>query len=144
MNRGTGDLILEAATAILKEKEYAMRTFSRTILLTILLLTSLAVYSGAGDSEIKNTVHVSLKDLSIDMPVSIPSGPTVFRISNGGSTFHSFKLQGECGVHELPAGLLPGQEQTLEIFLKPDSYIVTCPVANHSGMGMKRVLTVTK
>ena len=106
-----------------------------------LLLLGLAPVVLAQDS---NTVQVSLTEFEIDMPDSIPAGPTTFEVTNNGTVEHNFEVEGQGVEEELEANLQPGETGTLELDLAPGTYEIYCPVADHEGMGMSLTLTVTE
>jgi hypothetical protein len=106
-----------------------------------LLLLGLAPVVLAQDS---NTVQVSLTEFEIDMPDSIPAGPTTFEITNNGTVEHNFEVEGQDVEEELETNLQPGETGTLELDLAPGTYEIYCPVADHEGQGMSLSLTVTE
>lgn len=89
-------------------------------------------------------VEVSLVDYEINMPSTLPAGPTTFRVRNDGNSEHSFEVEGQ-GVEEaLETPLQPGGTATLEVDLSPGSYEIYCPVADHADRGMRMTLEVTE
>jgi len=106
-----------------------------------LLLLGLAPVVLAQDS---NTVQVSLTEFEIDMPDSIPAGPTTFEVTNNGTVEHNFEVEGQGVEEELETNLQPGETGTLEVDLQPGTYEIYCPVADHEGQGMSLTLTVTE
>ena len=106
-----------------------------------LLLLGLAPVVLAQDS---NTVLVSLTEFEIDMPDSIPAGPTTFEVTNNGTVEHNFEVEGQGVEEELETNLQPGETGTLEVDLQPGTYEIYCPVADHEGQGMSLTLTVTE
>ncbi len=88
-------------------------------------------------------VEVSLSDFVIDMPATLPAGPTVFNVSNDGEAPHNFEIEGQGIEMELESDLQPGESGTLEVDLQPGTYTIYCPVGNHADMGMELELTVT-
>lgn len=89
-----------------------------------------------------NVVPVTLTEYEIDMDASISGGATAFEVTNEGATFHNFRVQGEATDVSLPSDLAPGETVVLEVVLEPGDYVVTCPIANHADLGMRRDLTV--
>ena len=65
------------------------RTLSLAVIL--LLLFALAPLALAQD----NTVEVTLVRFQIEMPTSLPAGPTTFTITNNGTHEHSFEVEGK-------------------------------------------------
>jgi plastocyanin len=106
-----------------------------------LLLLGLAPVVLAQDS---NTVQVSLTEFEIDMPDSVPAGPTTFEITNNGTVEHNFEVEGQDVEEELETNLQPGETGTLEVDLQPGTYEIYCPVDDHEGQGMSLTLTVTE
>ena len=80
----------------------------------------------------RNTVEVGLTEYEIDMPASVPAGPTTFSIRNNGSMEHSFEVEGQGVEEELAAPLQPGGTTTLDVTLLPGTYRVYCPVDDHA------------
>ena len=88
------------------------------------------------------TVAVQLTEYSIDMPSTLPPGPTTFQIANVGSEDHNFEIEGNGIEKELPAPLKPGESGTLEADLVPGNYEIYCPVGDHDEKGMRARLRV--
>ncbi|HLT47982.1 MAG TPA: cupredoxin domain-containing protein [Rubricoccaceae bacterium] len=98
---------------------------------------------GAATTE-RNTVDVVLTEYEIDMPASLPSGPTTFSITNSGTMEHNFEVEGQGIEEELAEDLQPGGSATLDLTLQPGTYRVYCPVEDHAeAHGMELQLTVT-
>ncbi len=114
------------------------RCFTLTVI--SLLLLTLAPLALAQD----NTVDVTLVSFQIEMPASLPAGPTTFTITNNGTHEHSFEVAGNGIEEKLEANLQPGESGTLEVDLPPGTYEVYCPVADHKDQGMLVELTVTE
>jgi len=89
-------------------------------------------------------VEVSLTEFAIDMPTTLPAGPTTFVVTNDGTMDHNFEIESEdLGIEEeLETDLAPGETGTLEIELEPGTYEIYCPIGNHREQGMELVLTV--
>ena len=88
------------------------------------------------------TVEVKLTEFKIEMPPSVSAGPTTFRVTNAGKAEHSFEMEGQGVEKKLDSELGPGETKTMQVDLKPGTYEVYCPVANHKGKGMEMKLTV--
>lgn len=88
-------------------------------------------------------VAVGLSEFAIEMPDSLPAGPTTFEVRNVGAAEHSFEVEGNGIEEELEATLKPGETSTLAVDLQPGTYEVYCPVAGHEDLGMVIELTVT-
>jgi uncharacterized cupredoxin-like copper-binding protein len=91
-----------------------------------------------------STVEVSLTEYTVDMPNSIPAGPTTFSITNDGTEEHGFEIEGEGVAEALDPNLQPGDSAELEVDLAPGTYEVYCPVDGHADEGMRLELTVTE
>jgi uncharacterized cupredoxin-like copper-binding protein len=89
-------------------------------------------------------VDVSLSEWTIDMPTSIPAGPTTFNITNNGTVAHNFEIEGNGVEESLATNLAPGESGTLELVLEAGTYEVYCPVGegSHRQQGMELELTV--
>ncbi|HUP66450.1 MAG TPA: copper-binding protein [Thermoanaerobaculia bacterium] len=88
------------------------------------------------------TVAVRLTDYAIEMPTTLPPGPTTFQIANAGSEDHNFEIEGNGIEKELPAPLKPGESGTLDADLLPGNYEIYCPVGDHDEKGMRARLRV--
>jgi plastocyanin len=89
-------------------------------------------------------VTVQLMEYEINMPQSIPAGPTTFQVTNAGTEEHSFAIEGQGVDESLETPLQPGESQELEVDLQPGTYTVYCPVDDHADQGMSLELTVTE
>ena len=117
-----------------------MRLTSRTaVCLAALLLLVLAAVSRAEDPK---GVEVRLTEYAIDMPHTLPPGPTTFVLHNQGHKSHSFKLEGPGLADMTPVIVKPNKTGTAEVTLQPGEYKVWCPIGSHSAKGMTMTLTV--
>jgi hypothetical protein len=104
----------------------------------LLLLFSLAVAFAAEPAP----VEVRLTEYAIEMPGTLPPGPTTFALHNQGHKSHSFKLEGP-GVQDMtPVIVQAGKAGTAQVTLQPGEYKVYCPIGSHSAKGMTMTLTV--
>lgn len=88
-------------------------------------------------------VQVTLTEYRIEMPATLPAGPTTFAIRNAGQAPHNFEIEGQGIEQELENDLQPGESGTLEVNLQPGTYRIYCPVGNHATEhGMEMQLTV--
>ncbi|HVS04174.1 MAG TPA: cupredoxin domain-containing protein [Thermoanaerobaculia bacterium] len=87
-------------------------------------------------------VHVGLSDYAIDMPATLPAGPTTFHVENQGTVEHGFEVEGEGIEEELASHLQPGESGELTVDLRPGTYEVYCPVEDHEERGMVTELVV--
>jgi len=88
-------------------------------------------------------VAVSLSEFAIDMPDSLPAGPTTFTVTNDGTIEHSFEIEGQGIEQRLERHLMPGESMDLQVDLAPGTYEVYCPVDGHKEQGMERDVTVS-
>jgi uncharacterized cupredoxin-like copper-binding protein len=91
-----------------------------------------------------NRVEVGLTEYEINMPSSLPPGPTVFEVANTGAVVHNIEIEGQGVDAVLESNLQPGETGTLEVDLQPGTYEVICPVGNHAQLGMRLELTVSE
>lgn len=101
---------------------------------------------GAPETE-PDTVNVRLTEYRIQMPRTLPAGPTVFRVTNAGAAQHNFEVEGEAapGLGEaFGRNLRPTQTRDLDVQLEPGKYKVFCPVENHALQGMLLILHVSE
>ena len=89
-----------------------------------------------------NPVNVTLSEYKIDMPSSLPAGPTTFNVTNAGNKTHTFKIEGNGIDEKLKSSLKEKESGTLHVDLKPGTYKVTCPVMGHTHKGMTMELKV--
>jgi uncharacterized cupredoxin-like copper-binding protein len=124
-------------------KEHGTTTDSATFHDTTSMQNSPPV-SGSGSAAQQGAmVNVTLSDFKIDMPPSIPAGPTNFVVRNNGNSAHNFKIEGGSMNEQLPADLMSGEVRTLHVDMAPGTYTIYCPVRDHKDKGMKMQLTVT-
>lgn len=87
-------------------------------------------------------VEVRLRDGAIDLPASLPAGPTTFVVSNDGPGEHGFAVEGRGVERELESPLAPGASGELSLRLEPGTYFVFDPADGHHNAGANRRLTV--
>jgi plastocyanin len=113
-------------------------------LLAPILLLSLTAASGSAEPPAdKAAVDVHLSEYAIQMPRTLPAGPTTFAVHNDGKKIHSFRIEGPGFSEILEKPVQPQQEENLQVTLQPGEYKVYCPVGSHEVKGMKMTLTVT-
>ena len=111
-----------------------MKQTSRTAAVLCLALVLLAFAAPS--------VEVRLTEYAIEMPQTLPPGPTTFTLHNQGHKGHSFKLEGP-GIQDMtPVIVKAGKTGTVEVTLQPGEYKVYCPIGSHSAKGMTMTLTV--
>ena len=117
-----------------------MPSTSRTaVCFAVLLLLVLTTVSRAEEPK---GVEVRLTEYAIDMPHTLPPGPTTFVLHNEGHKSHSFKLEGP-GLQDMtPVIVKAGKAGTAQVTLQPGDYKVWCPIGSHSAKGMTMTLTV--
>lgn len=89
-------------------------------------------------------VEVALSNFVIEMPDTLPAGPTRFAITNNGQAPHNFVVEGNGQSKKLANNLQPGQSGFLNVDLAPGTYTIFCPVGEgaHRAQGMELTLTV--
>jgi uncharacterized cupredoxin-like copper-binding protein len=110
---------------------------SRKLLLIPVLLLALT----AASPKVEN-VEVVLDEYTIEMPQTLPPGPTVFAVRNEGRKSHSFKIQGPGLDAMLETVVRPKETGTLEVTLQPGEYQIHCPIGSHAAKGMTMKLAV--
>jgi hypothetical protein len=98
--------------------------------------------NGAKESIPSNAVQVLVSDNNIQMPESLPSGPTTFEVINTGHSAHSFGITGPAGDKTLDKALQPGETTTLTFNLDTGTYRVYTPVGATQGEPMQVALNV--
>jgi plastocyanin len=119
----------------------------KTVLLCLPLVFGLSAAFGAafGAEDGKPApVEVRLSEYVIEMPHTLPPGPTTFLVHNDGSKSHSFKIQGPGIDSTLEAIVRPHASGSLQVTLQPGDYTVYCPIGSHSAKGMTMKLAVKK
>jgi uncharacterized cupredoxin-like copper-binding protein len=123
--------------------EPAWRRASYLLLPVFLLGLSAALAADPPAAGAAAKVEVHVKEYTIEMPATLPAGPTTFVIHNDGGKKHSFRIEGQ-GMEEIISKPLPPQEtDSLTVTLKPGEYKVYCPIGSHEAKGMTRKLVVT-
>jgi hypothetical protein len=118
-----------------------MNRFALYVLAPVLLL-SLTAAIRAEDKAV-SVVEVHLSEYKIDMPETLPAGPTNFILINEGGKAHSFKIEGP-GLDGPFSSPVPSHTKgALQVTLQAGEYKVTCPIGSHSIKGMTKTLTVT-
>ena len=88
------------------------------------------------------TVEVRLSEYAVEMPPTLPAGPTTFLVRNEGRKNHSFKIEGPGIEDMLEAVVKPHETGRLQVTLQPGEYKVYCPIGSHASKGMTRTLVV--
>ena len=116
------------------------------VLLFAALLACLSFVACGGDSSSSSQdrmVQVNVTDQELQMPETLPTGPTTFQITNAGNHEHSFGIVGPAGDETLDKTLKPGETATLDINLDAGTYRVYCPVDESHGKPLQLALHVT-
>jgi uncharacterized cupredoxin-like copper-binding protein len=111
----------------------------KALTLSIAILLGLTSISRA---DAPATVEVRLTEYVIEMPHTLPPGPTTFLLRNEGHKGHSFKLEGPGIADMTPVIVKPNKTGTAQVTLQPGDYKVYCPIGSHSAKGMTMTLTV--
>jgi hypothetical protein len=93
-------------------------------------------------------IAVTLTEWKIEMPTSLPTGSTTFKITNDGKDSHNLKIEGQGVEKALSKNLKPGESGEFQVILRPGTYKVFCPVGvgptSHDSKGMAFQLVVTE
>lgn len=89
-------------------------------------------------------VEVHLSEYAIQMPQTLPAGPTTFLVRNEGHKSHSFKIEGPKTGFQLETVVRPQETGSLEVTLQPGEYKVYCPIGSHAAKGMTMTLVVSE
>jgi uncharacterized cupredoxin-like copper-binding protein len=122
-----------------------MNRFSLYLLAPVFLFGLTAAIRAEEPKEEKavSVVEVHLTEYKIDMPETLPAGPTNFIVLNEGGKTHSFKIQGP-GINALMSAPIPPHTKgSLQADLQAGEYQVYCPVGSHASKGMTKQLVVT-
>jgi len=129
-----------------------MRVFACFAGLVIILITFGCDKVSAGQELFKvesrssrtdlRTVDVQLSEYLIDLPEQLPSGNLTFLVKNAGNENHNFEIIGRGVDQQLLKDLIPNETGTLKLNLPSGDYVVLCPVDDHKGRGMHRVIRV--
>ncbi len=109
----------------------------------VLLAFSAALAADPPTADKGASVEVHVREYAIQMPDTLPAGPTTFVIHNDGQKHHSFKLEGPGSEGIVDKPVPPGETGSLTITLKAGEYKVYCPIGSHEVKGMTRKLVVT-
>lgn len=101
-------------------------------------------YFSADEAAARSSVEVEvrLRDGAIELPASLPAGPTTFVVSNDGPGEHGFAVEGRGVERELESSLAPGASGELSLHLEPGTYFVFDPADGRHSAGANRRLTV--
>jgi hypothetical protein len=122
---------------------FAVRT-----LVPVLLLLGLTTAFASEDPKTDpgaGKVTVRLSEYKVELPETLPPGPTTFVVHNVGEKTHSFKIEGP-GIPPdtlLAKPIPPETTAELQVTLVPGEYKVFCPIGSHEVKGMVKKLTVT-
>jgi uncharacterized cupredoxin-like copper-binding protein len=139
-------LAVEQSVAVPRKENVMKFTSARMMRVFGLAVTFLGTFSLCllAAQPADNPVNVTLSEYKIDMPNSIPAGPTTFHVTNSGTKKHTFKIEGNGIEEKLKSSLKEKESGTLQVDLKPGTYKVTCPIIGHTHKGMSMELKVTQ
>jgi len=84
-------------------------------------------------------VRVDLTEYMIDMPVVLPAGETVLRVTNRGIEDHNLRIT-RVGADEplwrMANNLSPGETRLVTLDLAVGKYVILCDFAGHDTRGM--------
>jgi uncharacterized cupredoxin-like copper-binding protein len=103
-----------------------------------------ATTGAQGEASMASTVAVGLSSFAIDMPATLPSGMTVFEVTNSADIEHNLEIERDPVEIDLGENLASGETRSLAFHLEPGTYEVYCPVDGHREQGMSLELTVTE
>jgi plastocyanin len=69
-------------------------------------------------------------------------GAFSFKAVNSGKIGHSLEVEGNGIEKRIPGAIKPGASNTLNVTLKPGTYVWYCPIDRHKALGMKGTITV--
>jgi hypothetical protein len=89
------------------------------------------------------TVVVVLEDGHIALQgQSIPPGPAVLTVENGGKQVHNLYIEGE-GINRAAGDTIPPKTtRTVDVVFKPGTYTLYCPVLDHRQKGEQETITI--
>ncbi|HKH48748.1 MAG TPA: cupredoxin domain-containing protein [Thermoanaerobaculia bacterium] len=116
-------------------------------LLCTALLTGVPFLTACGGDhsdakQANQVIEVHVTDHQLEMPTSLPTGPTTFKVVNTGTHEHSFQITGPAGDQKLETALKPGETGSIELYLDTGTYRVFCPVDQNQGHSMQIALNV--
>ena len=122
-------------------KSTARSAMGRLVLTAALAALPILTACGAGPKTAKEqVVEVHLSEGTIQMPASLPSGMTTFKVINDGTAVHGLQIEGPSGDKQVPT-VEPGQKASLEMELDPGTYRVFSPGGDPN---MQKALSVTQ
>lgn len=95
-----------------------------------------------GDQAGAQPVQVTLAEDRIQMPGSVPAGPTTFEVTNEGNAERRFEIAGPGVEQRLATPLKQYEVQTLTVDLEPGTYRVS--TGDRTARGLETTLTVTR
>ena len=97
-----------------------------------------------GSTSVPGSVAVQASEFAFSpSSITVPAGPTTFRITNVGQAEHEFEIFESDRVVDEVEGLVPGLTRDLTVTLEAGAYTFVCKLAGHEEAGMKGTLTVT-
>jgi uncharacterized cupredoxin-like copper-binding protein len=96
----------------------------------------------AGTRDADRDVDISLTEFSIKPSrTKVPAGKIRFVAENLGSMVHALRVVGK-GVDASSESIRPGDNGELDLTLAPGTYTLSCPIENHTELGMVATITV--
>ncbi len=132
----------------LTQANHLARTWRHAFLLLVpVVLFGLTAAIGSEEPQgdkADGAVEVRLDEYTIEMPHTLPPGPTTFLVRNEGQKNHSFEIQGPGIDSKLEASVRPHATGSLQVTLQAGEYKVYCPIGSHASKGMTMTLVVTE
>jgi plastocyanin len=97
------------------------------------------------DVDAGTTVLVVVSENSLGVETqSIPAGPAVITVRNGGTALHNLHIEGE-GINRAAGdSIAQGGTATLDVVFKPGTYTLYCPILNHRENGEQATITIAQ
>lgn len=86
-------------------------------------------------------VDVGVGDHGLSMPSKLQAGNTLFTVNNSGDLNHTFEITGP-GLKGVSAEVGRTQTRTIQLDLKPGTYVAGCNAREHQGKEAKQKFTV--
>ncbi len=89
-----------------------------------------------------SSYDVTLTEFKIDMDQNVHAGHITLKVSNHGTMDHNFVIRGNGVKQTFTPNLKPDETRVMQLDLKPGTYDVYCPMAQHEAKGMKMQVEV--
>lgn len=87
-------------------------------------------------------INIRLIDYEIVMADTLVAGPNLFVIYNDGTVLHTLRLEGPGLSARLEDEITPQDQMWMQLYLRPGTYEVICPVDDHGERDMRTQFTV--